>query len=212
MTYSITLDHTLEKIAPVKWRLDVWVTACDGFDDPGFFLLHAKKNLTNKEATPKFETFANPCTLVEYNYGKPERPHGMYRDRKASFMFSSDYRAKEFYNSLLERKDKLVSIMNTLATELESSPSVIVGDITIKKTSTDGCSFMRIRVDCSKGAPFVYKDVESNNRRFIGLDTGIDIPEGCDTLPYVDILTYTTRGKLVYQHLLEDAAERLNRG
>jgi len=201
--YSITLDNTQEHVALNKWRLNVWVSACEGFDDPGFFLLHAKTNLLNRKAPPAFETFANPCSLVEYKFGAPERPHGMYRDRKASFMFSNEYRMKEFLRTLDERRTKLVDLMTFMEDSLENAPSEIIGPVSIKK-SDESCPFMRIKATCTEGAPFIYKDLGSPMPKFVGVDACFEKEQDMTGQPELDILTYTTRGKLLYPHLVED--------
>lgn len=190
--YTLTLKSEKTALSGDKTKLDVWVELCSGFEDPGVFLLHRRRNIVNEAAPPVFETFANPCTLVEYPYRMVERNYGMYRDRELSLLFDTDKDADIFLEEVEKRRKKLVDLMNGMESDIESSPIETIGDVSIRKSMAER-NFMMIDFQASNSTPFLFKEDKSFNR-FIGVAG--DCKEKGVPKSSLRVITYTPRSDI----------------
>lgn len=205
MSYNIELQKQVTDLSKGHKKLDIWVTETEGFDNPGVFLLHRRRSLFNGDAVPYFETFANPCTLVEYPYRMVDRNWGLYRDRELSIIFKSDKVLNDFWEKIVERKDKLVSYMNAMESDINSTGSLTVDDVTIKQSSGSR-PYTRIDFEASSTTPFLFKRVKEGTF-FVGID-GVEDDTGLFKENKLSIITYTPRASLFLSNILIDLAER----
>lgn len=205
--YSLSIETEKTRLAGGKMQFDAWVTSSMGFEDPGVFLLHRKRSLVNTDATPLFETFANPCTLVEYPYRFVERNYGMYRDRAVSIVFDTRDEADRFGSTIEERTGKLVSYMNEMSAGIESSAVETVGNVELR-TSSDKRPYMMIKAVCTTNDdPFVFQTDKGGFSRFMGIYSPY-VSEGIRK-GSLEIITYSTRAPIFLDLLKYDL---LNRG
>ena len=137
MPYDLTLQKQVTELSKGNKKLDIWVTETTDFDDPGFFLLHRRRTIFNGDTVPYFETFANPCTLVEYPYRMVDRNWGLYRDRELSIIFKSERDIDIFWAKILERQRKLISYMNEMENDINTTGTLSIDDVTIRQSSNN---------------------------------------------------------------------------
>lgn len=206
MPYSITLEKEITKLSKGNRKLSMWVSATNGFDDPGFFLLHRRRTLLNEDALPIFETFANPCTLVEYPYKTVDRNWGLYRDRELSIIFNNQDELDIFWGKIVERKEKLISYMTQMDDDISHSGSLQLDDITIKQSSGQR-PYTKITLEAAEGNPFLFRQYCGMNL-FVGIDGLVADPDGLVKGDSLSIITYTPRTSLFLTTLMTDLAER----
>ena len=204
--YSLSIETSKTTLAGGKVQFEAWVSSCMGFDDPGVFLLHRRRSLVNTDATPLFETFANPCNLVEYPYRFVERNYGMYRDRAVSIILDSRKHAEAFEAKLEDRRGKLVSFMNEMSSSLESASVETVKGVEIRASRNDQ-PFMMIKAVCTDGSdPFVFQVDGEVFSRFVGIYGETNLPGiRKDSL---EIITYSTRAPIFLDLLRTDLTGR----
>lgn len=200
--YALSIESERTELAAGMTRLDLWVSMAMGFEDPGMFLLHRRRSLVNKDATPGFETFANPCTLVEYPYRAVERNHGLYRDRGVSLTFGPDEDVDTFLEDIEDRRSKLVGFMNAMSSSLDSAMPEQIKGVELK-ASRDDLPFMMIEAAAVDGSsPFVFEIDKTGFSRFIGLD-GEGIRKGS-----LEVVAYSTRAPMFLDFLRTDLRNR----
>ena len=205
MSYSVQLSKEVIPLSKGIKKLNIWVTSTTGFEDPGVFLLHRRRSITNDKALPLFETFANPCTLVEYPYKTVDRNWGMYRDRELSILFKSQEELDTFWSKILERKNKLERFMTLMEDDIKGTGSLSIDDVTIKQSSSSR-PFTRIEFEASESAPFMF--VQANGMTmFVGID-GVDNIDNVIKEKKLSIITYTPRVDLFMSNILTDLASR----
>lgn len=201
-----TLEVSSEKVTLSNRRcmLQLWVSSVGGFEDPGVFLLHRRRTHVNGRFHPMFETFANPCTLVEYPYRACERNHGMYRDRGMSIEFPTSGEADGFLSLIEERRLKLLGHMNRMEEEVAASAVEEVGGVSIR-TSDLEAPFVRIDLSAGDRPLFIFRDGEFP--KFVGVAGVLLDTEPKDyALPELSIMTYKTRVPLFLENIREDLA------
>ena len=204
--YSLSIETERTPLAGGKVQLDAWVSSSMGFEDPGVFLLHRRRSLVNKDATPLFETFANPCTLVEYPYRFVERNYGMYRDRAVSLVLGSSREADVFETNMEGRRAKLVSYMNAMSGELDEFLTEVVGNVEIR-TSSSSRPYMMIKAVSTDGSdPFVFQVDKGGFSRFVGL-YGETEEQGVRR-GSLEVVTYSTRAPLFLDLIRTDFRNR----
>lgn len=205
MSYSVQLSKEVIPLSKGIKKLNIWVTSTTGFEDPGVFLLHRRRSITNDKALPLFETFANPCTLVEYPYKMIDRNWGMYRDRELSILFRSQEELDTFWSKILERKNKLERFMTLMEDDIKGTGSLSIDDVTIKQSSSSR-PFTRIEFEASESTPFMF--VQANGMTmFVGID-GVDNIDNVIKQKKLSIITYTPRADLFMSNILTDLASR----
>lgn len=198
--YTLSYESETKPLANGMVRLDIWTTSYSGFDDPGFFLLHRNRSLVNGDAPPVFETFANPCTMVEYPYRFVERNYGLYRDRSVSLTFNSAGEARTFSDALENRRMKLLAHMNQMSQDIETAVPVEWGVASVV-TSSDKNPYMMIK--CVSDDPiFVFQDDKGGFSRFVGID-GHCAEKGVGRKELA-VITYSTRAPIFLDLLKED--------
>lgn len=205
MSYSVQLSKEVIPLSKGIKKLNIWVTSTTGFEDPGVFLLHRRRSITNDKALPLFETFANPCTLVEYPYKTVDRNWGMYRDRELSILFKSQEELDAFWSKILERKNKLERFMTLMEDDIKGTGSLSIDDVTIKQSSSSR-PFTRIEFEASESTPFMFVQ-ENGMTMFVGID-GVDNIDNVIKQKKLSIITYTPRADLFMSNILVDLASR----
>ena len=203
MTYSITLQREIIPLTDNKFRLNVWVSSIEGFEEPGVFQMHRTRTLFNTAAPPIFETFSNPCSLVEDPYLKTTSNWGMYRDRELSLVFDSYRELEEFWEKMLERRDKLVSFMTALEQGVQGS-GYSIGPVTVKNSSADS-PYVRADFHCDQ-AIFMFARV-NGPERFIGILGATPVSKYVKAVVNkkdLSIITYSPRFQLFMSALTED--------
>jgi hypothetical protein len=205
MTYNITLQKQVTDLSKGNKKLDIWVSETTGFDDPGVFLLHRRRTIFNGDNVPYFETFANPCTLVEYPYRMVDRNWGLYRDRELSVIFKSEKDMDIFWDKIVERQQKLISFMNEMENDINSTGSLTIEDVTIKQSSNNK-PYTRIDFEASDSVPFLFKQTKEGTL-FVGIN-GVEDDTGLIKENKLSIITYTPRAPLFMSNILIDLANR----
>lgn len=211
MAYSITIEREVIPLSGNKFRLNAWVSSITGFEDPGVFVLHRTRTLFNGPSTPIFETFANPCSLVEYPYLKTTRNYGMYRDRELSLVFDCMGELEEFWNKLMERKEKLVGFMTQIDKDLANGLTYQIGEVTMSQSSLEQ-PFVKA-VFHAETPIFMFGKI-NGVERFVGVygSTAVDKDiKSVTRRKELTILTYSTRLPLFMEALAEDLANRTAR-
>lgn len=204
--YSLSIETSKTTLAGGKVQFEAWVSSCMGFEDPGVFLLHRKRSLVNTDATPLFETFVNPCNLVEYPYRFVERNYGMYRDRAVSIILDSRKDAEVFEGKLEDRRGKLVSFMNEMSSSLESASVETIKGVEVRTSRSDQ-PFMMIKATATDGSdPFVFQIDKNAFSRFVGI-------YGETALPGIrkgslEVIAYSTRAPIFLDLLKTDLTGR----
>lgn len=204
MSYNVELQKQVTDLSKGHKKLDIWVTETEGFDDPGVFLLHRRRSLFNGDAVPYFETFANPCTLVEYPYRMVDRNWGLYRDRELSIIFKSEKDLEDFWSKIVGRKQKLISYMNGMENDINTTGTLTVDDVIIKQSSSNR-PYTRIDFEATS-APFLFKHDKDGNK-FVGI-AGVEDDTGLFRENNLTIITYTPRASLFMSNILSDLATR----
>ena len=205
MNYSVQLDKEVIPLSKGIKKLNIWVTSTTGFEDPGVFLLHRRRSLMNDKALPLFETFANPCTLVEYPYKRVDRNWGLYRDRELSILFKSQEELDSFWTKILERKNKLERFMTLMDDDIKGTGSLAIDDVIIKQSSSTR-PFTRIDFEATESAPFMFVQADGMTM-FVGID-GVDDIDNVIKQKNLSIITYTPRASLFMTNILADLASR----
>ena len=205
MSYNIELQKQVTDLSKGYKKLDIWVTETEGFDDPGVFLLHRRRSLFNGDAVPYFETFANPCTLVEYPYRMVDRNWGLYRDRELSLIFKSDNELNDFWDKIVSRQQKLVGYMNAMEKEVSNTGTLTIDDVVIKQSSSSR-PYTRIDFEATSSVPFLFKHAKEGTF-FVGI-AGVEDDTGLFKENKLSIITYTPRASLFMSNILSDLAER----
>jgi hypothetical protein len=205
MSYNIELQKQVTDLSKGYKKLDIWVTETEGFDDPGVFLLHRRRSLFNGDAVPYFETFANPCTLVEYPYRMVDRNWGLYRDRELSLIFRSDNELNDFWDKIVGRQQKLVGYMNAMERDINNTGTLTIDDVVIKQSSSSR-PYTRIDFEAASSVPFLFKHAKEGTF-FVGIN-GVEDDTGLFKENKLSIITYTPRASLFMSNILSDLAER----
>lgn len=205
MNYSVQLAKEVIPLSKGVKKLNIWVTSTTGFEDPGVFLLHRRRSLMNDKALPLFETFANPCTLVEYPYKRVDRNWGLYRDRELSILFKSQEELDNFWTKILERKNKLERFMTLMDDDLKGTGSLAIDDVIIKQSSSTR-PFTKIYFEATESAPFMFVQADGMTM-FVGID-GVDDIDNVIKQKNLSIITYTPRASLFMTNILADLASR----
>ena len=205
MSYNVELQKQVTDLSKGHKKLDIWVTETEGFDDPGVFLLHRRRSLFNGDAVPYFETFANPCTLVEYPYRMVDRNWGLYRDRELSLIFKSDNELNDFWDKIVGRQQKLVGYMNAMERDINNTGTLTIDDVVIKQSSSSR-PYTRIDFEAASSVPFLFKHAKEGTF-FVGI-AGVEDDTGLFKENKLSIITYTPRASLFMSNILSDLAER----
>ena len=204
--YSLSIETARTPLAGGNVQLDAWVSSSMGFEDPGVFLLHRRRTLVNKDATPLFETFANPCTLVEYPYRFVERNYGMYRDRAVSLVFGSSWEADVFESKMEERRGRLVETMNGMSADIGSSLAETLNGVEIR-ASGESRPYMMIQAVAPDGSdPFVFQADAGGFSRFVGV-YGVTAEQGVRK-NRLEVIAYSTRAPLFLDLIRTDLTRR----
>ena len=202
--YSVSIETEKKPLAGRKVMLDAWVSSCMGFEDPGMFLLHRKRSLVNTDAAPLFETFANPCTLVEYPYRFVERNYGMYRDRAVSILFDDNSATDVFLEKLEDRRVKLLDNMNGMAADIEAAPVETINGVSFRTSSLER-NFVMATFTAKDDTPFLFQE-DKGFSRFVGIvgDTDLKgVPKG-----ELTVITYRPRFDLFIGLMRQSLANR----